>query len=334
MKIRWKIPIIIVVVLIVLGVAVKFALDSLFSYILIASLSGSQINLNDLESLIPDFDTTEVLPEFSEEKENHEQAKENPDNSGNSKDDTGETVTNSNIAVNEMNDKNKSSVESVKSNTNESKEKTNVSKDINKKNESEFTEAINDTDKNYDNFNSSSENDSKKEELKPDTSKDGNVKSPTDGDANKGDSAGNKNNVINKDVGNKASDNGGADNKENKNTSGDNSTKSGGKLNEGLDTNTGKDTKDNGEIVITTDKVKEVEKQVSKEDKNKALSILLSKLGPSDFKRLFDIAFSKSTIDEKISQAKQVLRDKITEDDKETLKFLFNKYEHLVDELK
>ncbi|HHV96823.1 MAG TPA: hypothetical protein GXX37_10200 [Clostridiaceae bacterium] len=338
MKKRWKIPVILAAIIITLGVAVKFAVDRLFSYILYVSLSGTQINIDELDSLLPDGDTTKVLPEIRDEE------KENLKNPGDKKGNISEALPNVNsdtATVNEnVNNKDKSSdkpsskgpdnnteitagktannlVAQNESTGNNAKNKEDTENNSSKKNETEIEETINKHDKNYDNHNSNSKIGNSNEN----TSFENNVNSNNDNvAANDSFNDNFENNNANEDNSETIKDDGDAE----KNT-GTKDTK---------EKSDDKDKNDDDEITITPEKMKKVEKNVSPSDKNKVLGIVFSRLSSSDIKQLLEIAVSKSTVDEKISKAKQVLRDKITEEDKETLKFLYNKYEHLVDELK
>ena len=98
---KWKIPIIIIAIIITLGIAVKFAVDRLFSYILFSSLSTSQVNLTSLDSLVPDLNATKVLPENSEKNgNNNKDTRENPESSKNSTENIGDNIANSSTALN------------------------------------------------------------------------------------------------------------------------------------------------------------------------------------------------------------------------------------------
>lgn len=76
--------------------------------------------------------------------------------------------------------------------------------------------------------------------------------------------------------------------------------------------------------------IREVEKQVSISDKIKVLGIVLSRMKPYDIKRLTELGKDGiSSSDREL--AKEILKSRITAEEKETLKGIYNKYSDLYD---
>ncbi|NMB96860.1 MAG: hypothetical protein GYA02_09670 [Clostridiaceae bacterium] len=367
---KWKIPIIIIAIIITLGIAVKFAVDRLFSYILFSSLSTSQVNLTSLDSLVPDLNATKVLPENSEKNgNNNKDTRENPESSKNSTENIGDNIAKSSTGLNSNEN---SSAEGSNNNSSKTDDNTNISSvagnkssdkntgnnvdsEINssKKNTKENVEAINKNDENYDNLNSDNESEDSKDET--DLDNDNNKNShdmmiPKESaieenkESDKGSKDYSKDYAWNDDKVNESIDNSNpaddvairnnTDNENAMNNSNEYSNKSddnSGKPKEDFDTDTNMDTEtDDGSTEVTPDKVKEIEKKVSSKDKLKAVNIIMSKLDSSDISTLMSIAFGGDTTEEKIYKAKQIIREKVTEEEKDILKSLFYKYEHLL----
>lgn len=78
--------------------------------------------------------------------------------------------------------------------------------------------------------------------------------------------------------------------------------------------------------------IKEAEKKVSTADKLRATQILLSKLSASDISILKSMITGGKVTDEEIGKAKQIIKEKVTEDEKEILKSMFNKYQYILDD--
>lgn len=83
-------------------------------------------------------------------------------------------------------------------------------------------------------------------------------------------------------------------------------------------------------IQVTPEKVKEAEKEVSTEDKLKVLGIIFSKLEPSDISTLMGILRKGRITDEDINLAKEIIKDRVTPEEKEFLKNIFEKYKYLI----
>lgn len=84
-------------------------------------------------------------------------------------------------------------------------------------------------------------------------------------------------------------------------------------------------------INVTKEKIEEAEKKVSTGDKVKALDIILRKLKPSDLQILMGILKKGKLTQEDINTAKSIIKNRVTEEEKEVLKKLFYKYESLLE---
>ena len=93
----------------------------------------------------------------------------------------------------------------------------------------------------------------------------------------------------------------------------------------------GNNTSSDNSIDVTKDKIAEAEKQVSTGDKLKAIGIIFGKLQPSEIETLMNLARKGKVTQEDINAAKNIIKQKVTEEEKEVLKELFNKYQYLID---
>lgn len=84
-------------------------------------------------------------------------------------------------------------------------------------------------------------------------------------------------------------------------------------------------------IRVDSQRIETIEKSVSTKDKMDAAAILLSKLTPSDISILVNMVKDGRITDEDFNEAKALISDRITEQEKEFLKELFLKYNHLLD---
>ena len=93
----------------------------------------------------------------------------------------------------------------------------------------------------------------------------------------------------------------------------------------------GNNTSSDNSIDVTKDKIAEAEKQVSTGDKLKAIAIIFGKLQPSEIETLMNLARKGKVTQEDINAAKNIIKQRVTEEEKEVLKELFNKYQYLID---
>jgi len=105
-----------------------------------------------------------------------------------------------------------------------------------------------------------------------------------------------------------------------------------GKENKSIE-NTGnnKEDNDNGIIKVTDEKIVRAEKEISTSDKLKALDIILRKLKFSDIEKLIAVLKKGNLSKDDINSAKNIIKEQVTEEEKNVLKDLFNKYEYLVE---
>lgn len=341
---KWKVPVIILAIIITLGVAAKFAIDKLFSYIMFSALSGTQINmdsLTSLDSLLSDLDKSQVksqiVPETSEESEDtasdfEENLKDILETDKNGKNSEGNERSQTDLRGDLNEDLN---VENLKVESSESGDtissdykdatSSNSSKDVIKggietsgaasgSRESDVAIAENqnkDRDNNDDNNDGkdglgTSEHKSHLHILPEQPEKDEmdqmkKIEETKEVEDNQG-----KNNSVNNNTRNNHT--GSANDEENE-------------IDQDIDDNS---------IKVTPDKIKEAEKKVSTNDKAKALGILFSKLKPSDISILIDMARGGEVGDAELTRAKQIIKERVTEEEKEILKSLFNKYEYLL----
>lgn len=87
----------------------------------------------------------------------------------------------------------------------------------------------------------------------------------------------------------------------------------------------------NNIIKINKEKIVKAEKEISTSDKLKALDIILKKLKSSDIEKLIGILKKGKLSEEDINNAKRIIKEKVTEEEKNVLKDLFNKYEYLIE---
>jgi hypothetical protein len=88
---------------------------------------------------------------------------------------------------------------------------------------------------------------------------------------------------------------------------------------------------DNDTIKINKEKIVKAEKEISTSDKLKALDIILKKLKSSDIEKLIGMLKKGKLSKEDINNAKRIIKEKVTEEEKNVLKDLFNKYEYLIE---
>mgnify|MGYP005857578325 CR=1 FL=1 len=84
-------------------------------------------------------------------------------------------------------------------------------------------------------------------------------------------------------------------------------------------------------IDVTKEKIEEAEKKVSTVDKLKALDIIFRKLKASDLEILIGLLRKGKLTEDDINTAKSIIKERVTEEEKEVLKELFNKYEYLIE---
>lgn len=84
-------------------------------------------------------------------------------------------------------------------------------------------------------------------------------------------------------------------------------------------------------IEANKEKIQKAEKEVSTKDKFKALDIVLRKLQSVDIENLLGILKKGKLSKEDLDSVKKIFKERVTEEEKEVLKELFNKYEYLIE---
>jgi len=346
---KWKVLIIILAAILLLGSAVKVASDKIFNYILLSSLTDSDIKL---DSLLSDKTSTSEITSAN----NNENSSTNNDNAtgtekikiNENREELSETSEIENIAQNgshknadslavsvnknnitssdenSLNDTNSSTAvdpSALSKTSNESNNNVIVSDNVvsssesrnvensNVENSNVETEIINDNIANENTINYNTNTFGQKI-LKLFKKK----KNTQINDSAKNNSTVEDSQIIDKDIIN--------DNGESKTAStSDNNTSPESSVSD-----------ENDENDDAADIIKVAEQKVSTTDKFKASQILLSKLKPSDISILKDMLIGGDVTDEELSRAKQIIKERVTEDEKEILKSMFNKYQSILDD--
>ncbi|HOJ10990.1 MAG TPA: hypothetical protein PK733_10415 [Clostridiales bacterium] len=335
---KWKPLIIIVVVVSVLGVLSKVAIDHIFSFILMSQFSEINIDMNSLLSG-DNGGNIQSLPGSLDNKNNNIAEVNNINNANNK---ANNNANNKDIK-NADNIKDPENISTANGKNNNDGIIHNTKDSISNGDGSKIdVRASGNTNSDADCSNISSNTHGNEGSDISDTSGiDGKnqVVSNSDGDINNkidsnSDDAANSNagkNVTGNATGNIADGN----SNNNGNKSGDNivngidDSHTVGGRNNSTDSQT---SNGNSSIIVTEDKIKEAEKQVSTGDKLKALQILLSKLEPSDIAILKNMLLGGKVTAEEMSKAKSIIKKRVTEEEKETLKEMYNKYNYLVED--
>ena len=341
---KWKVLIIILAAILLLGSAVKVASDKIFNYILLSNLTDSDIKL---DSLLSDKTSTSEIKSAN----NNQNSSTNNDNAtgtekikiNENREELSETSEIENIAQNgshknadslavsvnknnitssdenSLNDTNSSTAvdpSALSKTSNESNNNVIVSDNVvsssesrNIENSNVETEIINDNIANENTINYNTNTFGQKI-LKLFKKK----KNTQINDSAKNNSTVEDSQIIDKDIIN--------DNGESKTAStSDNNTSPESSVSD-----------ENDENDDAADIIKVAEQKVSTTDKFKASQILLSKLKPSDISILKDMLIGGDVTDEELSRAKQIIKERVTEDEKEILKSMFNKYQSILDD--
>ncbi|NSW91327.1 MAG: hypothetical protein HPY74_11770 [Firmicutes bacterium] len=331
---KWKIIAIIIAVLLVIGIAGKFAIDRLFSLIFLSRVADIGLDLKSaLSSTLADngnilsINENEGLTTGGDDKELSENGHNISENgNGEEKENIpGKGITENKDAVVQNNGEERE-IQGEEEGVGETevKEEVQGEKETREKDESQKTgeevkagndEEIKDIVKKDIVINDTNMSIQDKK-VPGDTPENTMFEEARDGTIN----------LDNNTSDNNTSDNNTGDNNTNDSSSDSTINNTGG--NADKDNNNGEDP---DTISVTKEKIEKAEKEVSTIDKLRALDIIFRKLKPSDIEILIGMLRKGKLTQDEINTAKSIIKERVTEEEKEVLKELFNKYEYLIE---
>lgn len=308
MSTKWKKTIIILSVILLIGLTGKIVIDRLFSMLVLSQLDSTGFDFKGTLSNNEDINKEHEISGYNGDKNVNDSNDEND----NYNDNININTNKSEITFAEREDTKKITEEANKSNErkNNTSDNSNINSDSDSDSDSDSSTNIGNNRNAIIGKSGKAENVDTEEDMKRTEKKIVEEVGKKD---------------IEEDVGNDVKDDGmGSINKDSADTdlNGKNNNNKENTSNIDEDTNT---------IKVTDEKIARAEKQVSTSDKLLALGIVLKKLKPSDIEKLLGMLRKGKLSQDDINTAKKIIKEKVTEEEKNILKGLFNKYEYLIE---